>query len=91
MTLFEGYERRIAQILPALDKVGISSLEEAERLCESKGLDIPRVIRGDLFACASGDGDSFLSVQRETVGDSVFQREHSMIAVSVLFKKADDP
>uniref|UniRef100_A0A7C3E2C9 GGGtGRT protein n=1 Tax=Gracilinema caldarium TaxID=215591 RepID=A0A7C3E2C9_9SPIR len=46
MALFESYERRIGQILPVLNKYGINSLEEAKALCESKGLDIPGIVRG---------------------------------------------
>ncbi|MCA1949186.1 MAG: GGGtGRT protein [Treponema sp.] len=46
MALFESYERRIGQILPVLKKYGINSLEEAKALCESKGLDIPGIVRG---------------------------------------------
>ncbi|WP_304225340.1 GGGtGRT protein [Gracilinema caldarium] len=46
MALFESYERRIGQILPVLKKYGINSLEEAKSLCESKGLDIPGIVRG---------------------------------------------
>ena len=46
MALFEGYERRIKQILPALKKYDIGSLEEAKALCEKKGLDVPGIVRG---------------------------------------------
>jgi hypothetical protein len=51
MALFEGYERRIAQILPILAQVGISSPEEAQNLCESKGLDVPGIVRGVQSIC----------------------------------------
>ncbi len=37
MALFEGYERRIDQILPVLNKYGIKDLEEAKTICEEKG------------------------------------------------------
>ena len=33
MALFEGYERRIAQISSFLADAGIESLEEAEKIC----------------------------------------------------------
>ncbi|HQG40247.1 MAG TPA: GGGtGRT protein, partial [Spirochaetales bacterium] len=46
MALFESYERRIAQIEALLKKYGINSLEEAKALVESKGLDIPGIVRG---------------------------------------------
>ncbi len=39
MSLFESYERRIAQINTALSKYGISSIEEAKQICEQKGID----------------------------------------------------
>jgi hypothetical protein len=39
MSLFESYERRIAQINAALSKYGISSIEEAKKICEQKGID----------------------------------------------------
>ncbi len=46
MAVFEGYERRIAQIMPTLARAGIASLDEAKLLCESKGLDIPGIVHG---------------------------------------------
>ena len=39
MALFESYERRINQINETLNKYGISSLEEAEKICKDKGID----------------------------------------------------
>ena len=33
MALFESYERRIPQINAVLNKYGISSIEEAEKIC----------------------------------------------------------
>jgi len=51
MALFEGYERRIKQILPALNKYGIDSLEDAKALCESKALDVPAIVRGVQSIC----------------------------------------
>ena len=39
MALFENYERRVGQINTTLNKYGISSLEEAKKICESKGID----------------------------------------------------
>jgi hypothetical protein len=39
MSLFESYERRIAQINTALSKYGIASIEEAKQICEQKGID----------------------------------------------------
>jgi hypothetical protein len=45
MALFEGYERRIKQITPFLAKYGISSLEEAEKVCMGKGVDVRKIVR----------------------------------------------
>ena len=40
MPLFESYERRIKQINKFLNDNGIASIEEAEKICKDKGLDI---------------------------------------------------
>lgn len=45
MALFEGYERRIKQITPFLAKYGISSLEEAEKICVGKGVDVRNIVK----------------------------------------------
>ncbi len=45
MALFEGYERRINQITPFLAKYGIASLEEAEKVCQGKGVDIRKIVK----------------------------------------------
>lgn len=45
MALFEGYERRIKQITPFLAKYGISSLEDAEKVCMGKGLDVRKIVK----------------------------------------------
>ena len=45
MALFESYERRIAQINKFLKENGISSIEEAEKITKSKGLDIIQRVR----------------------------------------------
>ena len=46
MALFESYERRINQIIPVLEKYGISSLEEAEQICKDKGIDVYNLVKG---------------------------------------------
>jgi len=43
--LFESYERRIKQVNEVLNKYGIDGLEEAKSICESKGLDVTKMIR----------------------------------------------
>ena len=47
MPLFESYDRRIKQINEALAKYGIGSIEEAEQLCLSKGIN-PREIENGI-------------------------------------------
>lgn len=39
MALFESYDRRIDQINAALKENGISSIEEAKKICDEKGID----------------------------------------------------
>jgi len=46
MALFESYERRINQINKCLNDNGIASLEEAEALTKSYGLDVYNLIKG---------------------------------------------
>ncbi|QAT39548.1 GGGtGRT protein [Clostridium sp. JN-9] len=46
MALFESYERRIDQILPVLNKYGISSVEEAKKVCDEKGIDVYNIVKG---------------------------------------------
>ncbi len=45
MALFEGYDRRIKQIISTLEEYGIISLEEAEAICKEKGLDVYRIVK----------------------------------------------
>lgn len=46
MALFEGYERRIDKITPVLNKYEISSLEEAKKICDDKGIDVYNIVKG---------------------------------------------
>ena len=46
MALFESYERRINQINKCLNENGISSIEEAEKICKDKGLDVYNLVKG---------------------------------------------
>lgn len=46
MALFEGYERRIGQITPVLEKYGIASVEAAAEVCKEKGVDVYQVVKG---------------------------------------------
>jgi len=45
MALFESYERRIDKINAFLKENGIDSLEEAQAICEDKGLDVAKIVR----------------------------------------------
>ncbi len=45
MSLFESYERRIAQIDACCKEYGIAGLEEAEKLCKDKGIDVAKIVK----------------------------------------------
>ena len=45
MALFESYERRIDQINKVLGNYGIASIEDAEKICKDKGLDIYKMVK----------------------------------------------
>jgi len=45
MAIFESYDRRIKQINETLNKYGIASLEEAEKICTDKGLDVIATVK----------------------------------------------
>ncbi len=46
MALFESYERRIDQINAELARHGISSIEEAKKICDDKGIDVYNMVKG---------------------------------------------
>ncbi|MCL2598608.1 MAG: GGGtGRT protein [Firmicutes bacterium] len=46
MVTFEGYDKRKAKIDAALKAYKIGSLEDAEKLCKSKGIDVDAIIKG---------------------------------------------
>lgn len=43
--LFEGKARRIKQIEAALKKYGIASVEDADKICKDKGLDVYKIVK----------------------------------------------
>ena len=43
---FEGYERRIGQIQPVMDKYGIKDFEDARKICNDKGFDPYGIVKG---------------------------------------------
>jgi hypothetical protein len=45
MPLFESYERRINQINKVLNSYGISSIEEAKKICDNKGVDVYKIVK----------------------------------------------
>ena len=51
MALFESYERRINQINKCLNDNGIASIEDAEKLCKSYGLDVYNLVKGIQTIC----------------------------------------
>ncbi len=60
MALFESYERRINQINETLNKNGISSLEEAEKICKDKGIDVIDIVKGIQPICFENAGWAYL-------------------------------
>ena len=46
MVRFEGYERRIEGINKCLAEYGIESLESAQAICQEKGIDVEKIVRG---------------------------------------------
>jgi hypothetical protein len=45
MALFESYDRRIAQIIPVLEKYGMKSLEDAKEICLNYGVDVAKLVK----------------------------------------------
>ena len=45
MALFEGYDRRIAQVTAFLAANGIASLEKAETTCLERGVDVRKIVK----------------------------------------------
>jgi len=45
MPLFESYDRRIDQINKVINSHGISSVEEAKKICDNKGVDVYKIVK----------------------------------------------
>ena len=43
---FEGYERRIDKINKVLAEYGIDGLEDAQKICKDKGIDVEEIVKG---------------------------------------------
>ena len=46
MITFEGYSRRIDKIEKVMAEYGIASLEDAQKICLDKGIDVDKIVRG---------------------------------------------
>ena len=46
MITFEGYERRIDKLNAEMKQYGIENLEEAQKICEEKGIDVRSIVLG---------------------------------------------
>jgi len=45
MALFESYDRRINQITPVLEKYGLKSMEDAQKVCLDYGVDVAKIVK----------------------------------------------
>jgi len=46
MPLFESYDRRINKINAALNTYGIKDIDEAKAICDAKGIDLTKFVKG---------------------------------------------
>ncbi len=45
MALFESYERRVKQITALISKDGIASVEDCDKICKDKGVDVIKLVK----------------------------------------------
>lgn len=45
MALFESYERRVKQITALISKEGITSVEDCDKICKDKGVDVIKLVK----------------------------------------------
>jgi hypothetical protein len=60
MALFENYDRRIGQINTTLEKYGIASIEEAKKICDSKGIDPYKIAKEIQPICFENAGWAYV-------------------------------
>ncbi len=77
MALFEGYDRRIGQITPVLEKYGIGSIEGAAEVCKEKGVDVYQVVKGIQPICFENAGWAY------TVGAAIAIKKGQTVASDI--------
>ncbi|MGA3011508.1 MAG: GGGtGRT protein [Terracidiphilus sp.] len=77
MALFEGYERRIAQIDSFLAAAGIESLEKAEKVCLDKNVDVRKIVKSIQNIAFENAGWAYL------IGAAVAIKKNQKVAAEV--------
>ena len=77
MDLFEGYEKRIPQITDLLNKYDIASIEETEKICREKGLDVAHIVKNVQTICFDNACWAY------TIGAAIAIKKGEMRAVDV--------
>jgi hypothetical protein len=77
MALFEGYERRIAQIDSYLAASGIESLEKAEEICLNKNVDVRKIVKSIQNISFENAGWAYL------IGAAVAIKKNQTVAAEV--------
>ena len=77
MALFEGYERRIAQIDSYLAAAGIESLEKAEKICLDKNVDVRKIVKSIQNISIDNAGWAYL------IGAAVAIKKNQTVAAEI--------
>ncbi|MGA2832794.1 MAG: GGGtGRT protein [Terracidiphilus sp.] len=77
MALFEGYERRIAQIDSFLAAAGIESLEKAEKICLDKNVDVRKIVKSIQNIAFENAGWAYL------IGAAVAIKKNQTVAAEI--------